>query len=47
MKAQSDPLIVVIALVGMAVIFAFEHFHLSKGGDEDDTAGSQAKDTSA
>ncbi|KDA02919.1 hypothetical protein [Hyphomonas oceanitis] len=30
-----------------AGIFAFEHFHLSKSGDEDDTAGSQTKDTSA
>ena len=45
MKAQSDPMIVVIALVGMAVIFAFEHFYLSKTGDGDDTAGSQTKDT--
>jgi amino acid transporter len=46
MKTQSDPMIVVIALAGMAVIFAFEHFYLSKAGDEDDTAGCQTKDTS-
>lgn len=44
MKGQSDPLIVVIALVGMGAIFAFEHFYLSKSGDGDDTAGTQTKD---
>ncbi|KJS35411.1 MAG: amino acid permease [Hyphomonas sp. BRH_c22] len=45
MKAQSDPLIVVIALAGMGVIFAFEHFYLSKTRGGDDTAGSLTKDT--
>jgi amino acid transporter len=44
MKGQSDPLIVVIALVGMVAIFAFEHFYLSKAGDGDDTAGRKTKD---
>ena len=27
-----------------ACIFAFEHFHLSKADDGDDTAGSETKD---
>ncbi|MBU2604308.1 MAG: APC family permease [Alphaproteobacteria bacterium] len=33
MKSQSDPVIVVIAVTGMAVIFAFEKFYLSRAGD--------------
>jgi amino acid transporter len=33
MKSQSDPVIVVIAVTGMAVIFTFEKFYLSRAGD--------------
>jgi hypothetical protein len=44
MKGQSDPLIVVIALVGIGAIFAFEHFYLSKTDDGGDTASSKTKD---
>lgn len=33
MKSQSDPVIVVIAVTGMAVIFTFEKFFLSRAGD--------------